>query len=74
MEKQYEFHSKFLPFFLVLPQMIIVILFFFWPALQGVWQSFFVQDPFGGRVVFVGLSNYLKLFTDPAYEIGRAHV
>ena len=72
MEKQYEFHSKFLPFFLVLPQMIIVILFFFWPALQGVWQSFFVQDPFGGRVVFVGLSNYLKLFTDPAYAYGES--
>jgi len=67
MAKQYEFSSKGLPYLLVLPQMVIVIIFFFWPAAQAVWQSFFLQDPFGGTIIFVGLENYLKLFTDPDY-------
>jgi sn-glycerol 3-phosphate transport system permease protein len=67
MAKQYEFRTSGLPYLLVLPQMIVVILFFFWPAAQAVWQSFFLQDPFGGTMLFVGLENYTKLFKDPTY-------
>jgi len=67
MVKQYEFRSKGLPYVLILPQMIVVFLFFFWPSAQAIWQSFFLQDPFGGRVIFVGFENYQKLFADPDY-------
>lgn len=67
MTKQYEFPSKGLPYLLVLPQMVVVFLFFFWPSAQAIWQSFFLQDPFGGRVIFVGFENYVKLLTDPDY-------
>jgi len=67
MAKQYEFPSKGLPYLLVLPQMVIVVIFFFWPSVQAIWQSFYLQDPFGGRVIFVGLENYTKLLTDPSY-------
>lgn len=67
MAKQYEFPSKGLPYLLVFPQMAVVFLFFFWPSIQAVKQSFFLQDPFGGRVIFVGLENYQKLFRDPDY-------
>ena len=67
MAKQYEFPSKGLPYILVLPQMVVVVLFFFWPSLQAIWQSFFLQDPFGGRILFVGLENYVNLFADPSY-------
>ena len=67
MSKQYEFRNKGLPYFLVLPQMVVVFLFFFWPSAQAIWQSFFLQDPFGGKVIFVGLENYTKLFSDPDY-------
>lgn len=72
MVQQYEFRSKSLPYLLVLPQMIIVFVFFFWPSLQGLWQSFFLQDPFGGRVIFVGLENYTRLFTDSSYAYGES--
>lgn len=65
MAKQYEFKAKALPYFLVLPQMVIVFIFFFWPAAQAIWQSFFLQDPFGGKMIFVGFENYTRLFTDP---------
>ena len=67
MAKQYEFSSMSLPYLLVLPQMVIVFLFFFWPSAQAIWQSFFLQDPFGGRMIFVGFENYTKLFMDPDY-------
>jgi len=72
MVQQYEFKSKNLPYLLVLPQMVIVFVFFFWPSLQGLWQSFFLQDPFGGRVIFVGLENYTRLFTDSSYAYGES--
>jgi|GEM_PF-4205458 hypothetical protein len=32
MSKQYEFKAPILPYILVLPQMVIVFIFFFWPA------------------------------------------
>jgi sn-glycerol 3-phosphate transport system permease protein len=67
MTKQYEFPSKGLPYLLVLPQMVIVVIFFFLPAAQAFWQSLFIQDPFGLSSTFVGTENYLKLFRDPTY-------
>jgi len=67
MAKQYEFPSKGLPYLLVLPQMVIVFIFFFLPSAQAIWQSFFLQDPFGGRMIFTGFENYQKLFRDPDY-------
>ena len=74
MAKQYEFTNKGLPYLLVLPQMLVVFVFFFWPAAQAVFQSFFLQDPFGGRMIFVGAENYTALFKDPAYwaSFGRS--
>lgn len=72
MVQQYEFKSKFLPYLLVLPQMVIVFVFFFWPSIQGLWQSFFLQDPFGGTMIFVGLENYTSLFTNPDSDYGQS--
>jgi len=48
--------------------MVVVFIFFFWPAAQAIWQSFFLQDPFGGHYVFVGLENYTRLFTEESYS------
>jgi sn-glycerol 3-phosphate transport system permease protein len=67
MAKQYEFSAKGVPYLLVLPQMVIVFLFFFWPAVQALWQSLFIQDAFGLSLTFVGLENYIKLLKDPLY-------
>ncbi|MEJ5183599.1 MAG: sugar ABC transporter permease, partial [Rectinemataceae bacterium] len=67
MTKQYEFKAPVLPYLLVLPQMVIVFIFFFWPAAQAIMQSFYLQDPFGGKMIFVGFQNYSKLLADPDY-------
>ena len=61
------FNYKLLPYFLILPQLFIVAVFFFLPAIQSVWSSFFVSDNFGLHFKFVGLRNYIQLFSDPSY-------
>jgi sn-glycerol 3-phosphate transport system permease protein len=67
MAKQYEFSGKWLPYLLVFPQMLIVVIFFFWPAAQAILQSLYVQDPFGLSRTFSGAANYVSLFKDPNY-------
>jgi len=46
MEKSVVFNNKLLPYLLLVPQLIITFVFFYWPASQAVWQSF----PARGRV------------------------
>lgn len=67
MQKQAIFQSKLLPYALVAPQLAIVLIFFYWPALQAVIQSFLLQDAFGLSATFVWFDNYVELFKDPAY-------
>jgi sn-glycerol 3-phosphate transport system permease protein len=67
MEKRVVFRSRSLPWLLMLPQLAIVLVFFYWPAAQAVFQSAFVQDAFGGNLEFVGLENFRALFADPLY-------
>jgi len=62
-----SFNYKLLPYFLILPQLLIVAVFFFLPAIQSIWSSFFVSDNFGLHFKFVGLRNYIQLFSDPSY-------
>ena len=56
-----------LPLLLILPQVIITAVFFFWPAGQAIYQSAFIPDPFGLKSQFVGFGNFEFLFSDPYY-------
>ena len=67
MEKRVRFKSAWLPWLLVAPQLAIVIVFFFWPAGQAIYQSFLREDAFGTSTEFVGLENFTQLFNDPSY-------
>jgi len=67
MSKRVFFRSAWLPYALVLPQIAITIVFFFWPAVQAGWYAFQLQDPFGENSVFAGLTNFRQLFGDDAY-------
>jgi len=68
MEKRVTFKGVLLPILLVLPQIVITAVFFFYPAGQAVWQSLFIPDPFGLSMQFVGLGNFEFLLTDPYYR------
>ena len=67
MEKRVVFRSSWLPWLLLLPQMAVILVFFFWPAAQAILQSLQQQDPFGTSVEFVGLANFRQLLDDPSY-------
>ena len=67
MEKRVRFKSAWLPWLLIAPQMAIVLVFFFWPAGQAIYQSFLREDAFGTSTEFVGLENFTQLFNDPSY-------
>ena len=67
MEKRVVFRSSWLPWLLLLPQMAVILVFFFWPAGQALLQSLQQQDPFGTSVEFVGLANFRQLLDDPSY-------
>ena len=67
MEKRVVFRSAWLPYALLAPQIAVTLVFFFWPAVQAIWFSFQLQDAFGLRTEFVGLRNFVALFTDPHY-------
>ncbi|MGB7803429.1 sn-glycerol-3-phosphate ABC transporter permease UgpA [Buttiauxella sp.] len=61
------FRSGWLPYALVLPQLIITIIFFIWPAGEALWYSLQNVDPFGLSSTFVGLENFKQLFHDSYY-------
>ncbi len=67
MEKRVVFNHKILPYLLLAPQLLITVIFFFLPAGQAIWQSFFIESAFGGDRQFVGLDNYTALFDNPYY-------
>ena len=67
MEKRVVFRSTWLPWLLVAPQLLIVLVFFFWPAGQAMLQSVQQEDAFGTSVEFVGLDNFRNLWEDSAY-------
>jgi sn-glycerol 3-phosphate transport system permease protein len=68
MEKRVVFRSGWLPWVLLAPQMIVIAVFFFWPASQALMQSVQSQDVFGTSAArFVGLENFQRLWDDASY-------
>jgi sn-glycerol 3-phosphate transport system permease protein len=67
MEKRARFKSAWLPYALVAPQILVTLLFFFWPAAQALYQSVLLQDAFGAASQFVWFDNFRDLFNDDNY-------
>jgi len=66
--KKSIFKNPILPYILIAPQLIIVLLFFFWPAFDSLRLSFFKVSPFGDLQIFVGMENFWGLLTSPEYH------
>jgi sn-glycerol 3-phosphate transport system permease protein len=66
-DKRVVFRSAWLPYALVAPQLLITIVFFFWPAAQALWFAFLRQDAFGLSSEFAGFDNFRDLFNDTNY-------
>ncbi|KRD63508.1 MULTISPECIES: sn-glycerol-3-phosphate ABC transporter permease UgpA [Sinorhizobium/Ensifer group] len=61
------FPNKVLPYLLLAPQIVLTIVFFFWPASQALYQSVLREDPFGLKSGFVGLANFQAILSNPDY-------
>ncbi|MBW8468417.1 MAG: sn-glycerol-3-phosphate ABC transporter permease UgpA [Thiobacillus sp.] len=66
-EKRVVFRSGWLPWALLAPQVIVILVFFFWPAAQALLQSFQQSDAFGISTEWVGLQNFENLLKDDTY-------
>jgi len=53
---------------LLVPQLTIIAVFFYWPAGYAIQSSFFLQDPFGFGSTFVGVDNYTDLLGSEQYR------
>nr|WP_314090558.1 ABC transporter permease subunit [uncultured Shinella sp.] len=66
--KRVQFSSPFLPYLFIAPQMAIIFVFFYWPSVQAIQSSFYLEDPFGFGSTFVGLSNYADALGSVQYQ------
>jgi len=65
--KRATFGNRGLPYALLLPQVVITLVFFFWPAGQALVQSVLIEDAFGLKTSFAGLANFERVFADESY-------
>ncbi len=69
-DELYEFRGKrylLLHILFLLPQLVITVVFFFYPAGEALLGSVYMEDSFGLSREFVGLDNFAVLFSDPSY-------
>lgn len=66
--KRVQFSSPILPYLFLLPQLLVVFVFFYWPSVQAIQSSFYIEDPFGFGSSFVGLANYTDALGSAEYQ------
>ena len=66
--KHAHFQTAGLPALLLLPQLLILLLFFFIPSIRALMQAFLLADPFGATVHFVWFDNFTALFASESYR------
>lgn len=65
--EQSTFNNKLMPYLLLVPTFLILIVFLFYPAIETFRLSFFKIHPWSGAETFAGFYNYIKIFTNPEY-------
>jgi sn-glycerol 3-phosphate transport system permease protein len=67
MEKRTLFTNKWLGMALVLPQVLLIFTFFYWPAGEALFWAFTLERPWGGGNEWVGTANFTQLLGDTIY-------
>ncbi len=65
--KQSTFKGDVLPYILLLPTFIILVVFLFYPALETFRLSLFTVQPYTGAERFAGLYNFKNIFSNSDY-------
>lgn len=66
--KRVQFDRPLLPWLFLLPQLAVIVVFFYWPSVQAITSSFYLEDPFGFGSTFVGLDNYTDALASAEYR------
>jgi sn-glycerol 3-phosphate transport system permease protein len=67
MEKRARFSNHRLGVALILPQLLLIFTFFYWPAGEALFWAFTLQRPWGGGNEWVGFANFAAVLGDPVY-------
>lgn len=67
MERRAFYRSGTLPWLLIGPQLLLVLVFFYWPTAQALFWAFTLEQPWGGGNSWVWFDNFLNIFRDREY-------
>ncbi|MDP2697933.1 ABC transporter permease subunit [Thalassospira sp.] len=65
--KRVQFGHSPVPYLFVAPQILIILIFFLWPAGQAVYQSFLLEDAFGLSSQFVWFRNFEDVLSSDSW-------
>jgi raffinose/stachyose/melibiose transport system permease protein len=57
------------PYLYILPALVLVVVFIYYPIIQNFYFSFFQMSSFSEHIRFISGNNYFKLFTDNVFYI-----
>ena len=63
-----DFKRKMVPFLMIAPVQILLVALLFLPVLYTLWLSFYSYT-FGKPMTYVGLDNYIGIFTDKHFQL-----
>ena len=74
MERRAYYNNGVLPWLLIAPQLLLVLVFFYWPTSQALYWAFTLEQPWGGGNSWAGFNNFLSIFRDGEYwsTVGRS--
>ncbi|GAA0618708.1 MULTISPECIES: ABC transporter permease subunit [Thalassospira] len=65
--KRVQFEHSAVPYLFIAPQILIISIFFLWPAVQALYQSFLLEDAFGMSSQFVWFRNFEDVLTSSSW-------
>lgn len=65
--RDYIFPNRILPYLLIAPSALLVIVFFIVPAFQSLQLSFYRVNALSGRQIYIGFENFSRLLSDSDY-------
>lgn len=61
-------NKKLIGFLFILPQIMIIAIFFLYPSIEALRAAFLMRDAFGINSKFVGFRNFINLVNDASYR------
>lgn len=67
MERRAFYRKPITPWLLLAPQLLLVLIFFYWPTTQALYWAFTLEQAWGGGNSWAGIDNFLDIFRDNRY-------